>query len=409
MSSPKSIAILGAGCAGTAVARELLQHGFEGKIDLFDSREDFSTPQRWCFWDRSSSPYAQWATHHWPSWILQDEHQRVEATATDYQYFHVPASAYFQQEHTKLRKDDRVHFHLGTSVNQVTTSQGSYTVEAQDQTWEADCVLDARHQPQHPTNQREISLYQNFVGVVVETPQPRFNQEAVTLMDFHVPVSPSLKSIGLPFLYILPYSPTKALLELTIFSPKKVPFSELRTELEQLLTTYRPLNTLEEEEGSLWLSPNTRQQSQPVQPGYYLAGASSGCLRPASGYAFLSIQRQAKELAQHLVNGAELPKWSTTLNSLDRLLLELIASQPHELPACFTQLFKHCPGPALIRFMTDCPRAMDYARVIAALPKRPFLRTGWQHYFGKQPEPSAKPSEASPHSHRLTEHYEFPR
>ncbi|MEN0021475.1 MAG: lycopene cyclase family protein [Planctomycetota bacterium] len=123
-----TVAILGAGCSGTAVARELLEQGFEGDIHLIDARSDFSRSQRWCFWEKADSPLGQMASHSWDCWKVDDLGMATTSHSERYRYFHIPSQQYFAREHAKLAASTHVHLHLGERVLSTEPLPNGHTV-----------------------------------------------------------------------------------------------------------------------------------------------------------------------------------------------------------------------------------------------------------------------------------------
>ncbi len=62
---------------------------------------------------------------------------------------------------------------------------------------------------------KEYYLLQHFKGWIIETENPVFNSSEATLMDFRVS-----QQHGTTFVYVMPFSATKALVEYTLFTEK---------------------------------------------------------------------------------------------------------------------------------------------------------------------------------------------
>ncbi|MEC7278744.1 MAG: lycopene cyclase family protein, partial [Candidatus Thermoplasmatota archaeon] len=73
---------------------------------------------------------------------------------------------------------------------------------------DADLVFDSR-----PPRSSSNAMLQHFHGLEVEIDRPAFDDSTAILMDFRVD-----QSHGMHFIYLLPFSKTRALVESTIFS-----------------------------------------------------------------------------------------------------------------------------------------------------------------------------------------------
>ena len=47
--------IVGAGCSGLALARQLAIQGYQGSVNIIDSRLDFTNDKTWCYWSEKDS------------------------------------------------------------------------------------------------------------------------------------------------------------------------------------------------------------------------------------------------------------------------------------------------------------------------------------------------------------------
>ena len=65
--------ILGAGCAGLALAAALVDAGVREQILLVDRRTSFENDRTWCFWDTGDIPWAHLATRRWEAWNVRTE------------------------------------------------------------------------------------------------------------------------------------------------------------------------------------------------------------------------------------------------------------------------------------------------------------------------------------------------
>jgi lycopene beta-cyclase len=113
-------------------------------------------------------------------------------------------------------------------------------------------------------------------------------------------------------------------------------------------------------------------------PSYVFAGLYAGGARPSSGYAFQRIQAWAQACAVSLVEQNRLQpfakdKWLQ--RHMDDLFLYVIKSQPKMASSLFKALFKHCPHPALVKFMSDQASLYDAFCVMKSLPTFLFIQS----------------------------------
>ncbi|MER3428968.1 MAG: hypothetical protein C4334_12935 [Pyrinomonas sp.] len=368
------ILILGAGCAGTLLAHYLGEEGFDGEIALCDARTSFDHEQRWCSWSDDRDDLSHLATRKWRSWLVGDAQKTVIKSSTRYVYREIYAPNFFEHFHTAWRhkRGGQIRLFRGERVIKVEPQKDGVYVSTDRRKWRARLVFDARHRasPQSQTAPTKAPFKQDFVGWVVRLPQPAFDPATVTLMDFQ----PSSADF-LHFIYVLPYSANSALVESTCFA-----LGEISREFhETSLTNYirrkfgRDFEVVSEEAGLLPMHPIKPLQMKNV----HAIGVAGGCARPSSGYAFHRIQRQARSIAEAIVRRKPIPQrvWPIKYGLFDELFLCTLARNFQEAARFFVQLFERTDADALIRFMRDESTLEDDLSVIAALPKRPFIRT----------------------------------
>jgi lycopene beta-cyclase len=109
-------------------------------------------------------------------------------------------------------------------------------------------------------------------------------------------------------------------------------------------------------------------------------------VKGSTGYGFLAIQKWSQSIAQNIAAGRyqRLPEPRSWLSTcMDRIFLSFLAEHPSQAPEVFFHLFQRVPSDRLVRFLSDKASIMDRLRVIAAMPKRPFIRQARRITFAR--------------------------
>ena len=188
----------------------------------------------------------------------------------------------------------------------------------------------------------------------------------MTLMDFRVP-SPH----GLAFAYVLPFTATRALVEVAILASAPADPARLTTSLEGYLDERigKPVKVLGTETGVLPMTPAAFSGVLPS--GFVSIGAGGGAVRPSSGYAFGRILRATATSAAALCSGLR-PRpltLATKYRVLDTLFLRLLRDDPPSARRAFMAMFTKVPPDRLIRFLTEASSPWDDWLLGMALPK----------------------------------------
>lgn len=252
----------------------------------------------------------------------------------------------------------------------------------------AGCVIDARG----PTAAEPPTAtgYQKFVGMEIETERP-WPDAAPTVMDASVP-----QDDGFRFVYVLPFTPNRILIEDTHFSDgprlNKPLFRQRIAEYADARNVGR-WRVVREEAGVLpmpWVGGGVYvPDSGPLPVGY-----AGGWFHPATGYSLPVAVRVALAIANATPTGARtaLRKLAERVSPrqrfgrfLNRLLFTLVV--PDQRWQVFRRLYRAVPDATLNRFYALDFGPLDAARMVVGWPP-PVALSRLLH----RPEPTPCPS-----------------
>jgi lycopene beta-cyclase len=367
------VVILGGGCAGLSLAAQLAQPGGAAlRTVILEPRGHYSNDRTWSAWRGKPHLFSSCASASWAGWRVAAGGRAVIRGHAQRCYETIPASAFHAEAQRRIAAAPQISLRLGVFALRTGADNDGAWVDTPQRRLRARIVVDTR--PPKPV--AGAGLLQTFTGLEIETERPCFDPAVADLMLFD---APSRQHIS--FMYGLPLSATRALLELTRFSAHAMaPPSEAEV-LARLAGTQMAAGGKYKicrfETGTLAMRPGL---PPPLQHRRLLRlGTLAGAARPATGYAFVSIQQQAEALAAKLRQGtdaalgwqpAPLPAW---MRFMDRLFLRVLRHHPARGPELLLSLFEHCPPSALIRFLSGDASLADAAAVAIALPPAPFL------------------------------------
>jgi lycopene beta-cyclase len=105
-------------------------------------------------------------------------------------------------------------------------------------------------------------------------------------------------------------------------------------------------------------------------------GVSSARLKASSGYALTRIVEEGAGIVRSLEHQGHpfaRPAGSAFYRFLDGVLLEVWASEPEEIPTIFGAMFVRNPADRVLRFLDQRAGPWQVLRLVATLPKRPFV------------------------------------
>src|SRR5579875_592753 len=275
----KSIVILGAGLSGLSLALALLDEGVAGGIVLVDRRRTWGRDRTWCTWETENLRFQELADHRWWTWRTRRGDAWTEHRTARFPYLHLGSETVYEAALDRLERDPRVVLRTGERVRAVRATADGPEIVTDRETFLAGRVVDALG-PRSPLRAAladpAAGFAQRFLGWEVEADAPAFDPGSVTLMDFRPP-----ESGALTFLYVLPFTATRALVEHTTIGPAgaRGPSAERRRDLlgaelgERL--GIREWRILHEERGAIPMSPRNGASSPPL----LCVGAAAGAIR----------------------------------------------------------------------------------------------------------------------------------
>jgi len=378
------LAIIGGGCAGLSLACALARKHVKQSVLVIEPRTDYDNDRSWCFWASDSEDaltsqalgplpaYFRREIHHrWPSWAFGQIDQPVtikQAPGSSYQYLR--ASDFYQVCRQAIEASATVDLQLGQTAQTIVPVAAGWEITTDKQVITARHVIDTRGPARVRADQ--ATLQQVFLGAEIELDVPA----EIDMRTAELMTDMRLVNGEFCFTYILPYSPTRLLVEVTFFARTIPERALLDAELAGVLERrgWAQARVVRQEYAVLPMGlPAARVlPGQPPQ-----AGTGGGALRASSGYGFLRIQRWANHCAQHYLATGQIighPKAALWWRSMDQLFLDVIAANPSLAPEIFERMLKRTEPARFVRFMSDQAGTMDCVRIMGCLPKRPFLQ-----------------------------------
>jgi lycopene beta-cyclase len=221
---------------------------------------------------------------------------------------------------------------------------------------------------------RHRYLLQHFVGWEVEADHDVFDPTTAEFMDFRGEQHHEAR-----FIYVLPFSRRRALVEYTLFSEQVLPQAHYETALRDHL---RGLGVTEFriEAVEIGAIPMT-DHPLPAANGAHIVnlGTRAGRAKPSTGYAFKRIQEHSARLVQALAATGTPPpnltgdRWQFHL--FDTLLLDIMQRRGETTRDIFTELFRRNSVERLFDFLDERTSALENLQVMNSVTPWPFLRS----------------------------------
>ena len=368
------IAIIGAGLAGIQLALALARDSWSSdkSILLLDKDSKNRNDRTWSFWEAGEGKWDDILSGSWDKAWFKGPDQSIKLDLSPYTYKTLRGIDFYNYSREQLSDHKQIHW-IQDECHSVIQSKNGFQIIGEHSQYYAKEIFDSR-MPHEFIEKKHQNTYllQHFKGRVVTSNEALFDPEAVTMMNF-ADTSPGLTH----FIYILPFSSQKALIEYTVFSNRLLTEAEYDRQLNEYIGKKFPSNSLETMEEEFGVIPMTDFPFHTYhRPGWNLIGTAGGWVKPSTGYAFKNSERNAAIIVDNLKKGKRAYSGihSSRRRFLDRIFLNLLDVENEQGPQIFQQMYLRNPVARIFRFLDEESSIWDELRIISGFTPWPFLR-----------------------------------
>jgi lycopene beta-cyclase len=220
-------------------------------------------------------------------------------------------------------------------------------------------------------NHKHLNYLQHFKGWMIEVAEDTFDPNLPLFMDFDIEQDNDCR-----FVYSLPISKTKALVEYTGFSKKGLEDNLYDLQLKKYIETkltQKPYTIVDVEKGTI-----------PMYESLFVnlygervinIGTAGGYSKPSTGYTFYFIQQNIQSLVAQLEKRKDklhAPKRSNKYALYDNIFLDVIDQKKIEARSIFSDLFQKNDVQDLLAFLNEESSLLQDLRIMNSLPKTIF-------------------------------------
>jgi len=374
---------IGLGAANSLIIKQMYAHDMlsTASLVIIEPDEKILNDKTFCFWAQDEEitelGFASLINHSWERLGINDD---VPQSVWPYTYHHISSLTLYDEIRSILSSCNAEFIReRGESVAK-NPDAPILTIRTPNHTVNAKHVFDSRPPRWNPPQSNQTLLLQSFYGWRITTEEPQFDSNTFTMMDFSVD-----QAIATQFVYILPFSSTHALIELTRFGANPIDYEYAQEQLNAYCKQKQFGNyTVESEEhGIIPMSTCSISENQQYD-NLFRTGSGAGRIKPSTGYAFKEMARDAIHIVKSL-NYEKPPKRviqrSGRFAFYDRLLLKILELHPHRGKEIFERLFLHAHGTRVLQFLEEKTSFIEDISIFMALPKTLFMKYAIKDIF----------------------------
>lgn len=370
------IIIAGGGLSGLSLAWYLARGGYDGKVLIVDSVFAPTNDKTWCFWTNKDPYFREVVYKKWKkTWVSVLDYSTFRYLS-EYSYYCIRSGDFREYVLTELKKHKNFDL-LEENILDLTSNKNKAVLLTKNgDSYLANHIFQSVMKPKGlDSSSVKYPLKQHFLGWEISTHEPAFDPETFTIMDFDNDFRP-----GVGFMYVLPFTQQRALLEFTVFSENVLDKKQYKKKIKHYLYHQFGLDkdhyTIQRKEFGV-----IPMEDRPYLPFYenniINLGSVGGQTKPSTGYTFSSIQDYTSKLAHNLIQGFDpLPPTPSKFKYryYDLLLLHILSNSSSESLEVFRSLFKKNNFDEIFRFLGEETNFRQDLKIMSSVPYIPFFK-----------------------------------
>lgn len=372
--------IAGMGCAGLSFAMQLRASGIKfSKVILVDEHLKNKNDRTWCFWTRRTENWFDPIIFKkWEKFTFKSKNVHKIFSLTPYRYLMIRGIDFYQYCLNTLKADSRFEIITG-KIENIGTRDDMAFLTTETRSFTANYLLNSAFRTLN-IKANHTNFIQHFKGWLVETQSHTFDMDVPVFMDFDIDQQGDCR-----FVYILPFSANKALIEYTGFSKDQLTNEEYDRELKKYLETklaQTEYTIVETEQGKIPMYES--DFINPFGNKVMNIGTAGGYSKPSTGYTFYFIQKNIETLLNQLQNRGSTPaeiKRKGKYSFYDKVLMDVIAKKEIEAQFVYSNLFQKNKIQDLLAFLNEDSTLKQDIKIMNSVPKVIFVKSALKKLF----------------------------
>lgn len=358
----------GCGCAAFSILVRMAKHSklVNKKILIIDKKEKIKNDRTWSWWEEQPNPFSHLAIQQWDKFELGFDGKYTSVFISPFQYKTIFADKFYAYSRQQIENLNNITW-VKENIEEVLANG---TVKTKSRNYTSDFVFNSLYNIQLQPN--DILLWQHFLGHFIETENEVFDIHQATWMDFNVK-----QQNGSTFMYVLPFSTKRALVEYTIFSDTILPQTVYAEQIDiylkqQNIGAYKVYDMeFDKIPMTTFIFPKRDHKTLYI-------GSAGGATRASTGFTFNGIQQQADQIICLMLQN-KLHQYQYTLSErvhqqLDKVVLRLLHRKTLSGGAIFGSLFQKNPAPKILKFLSGNTSVFETLQVMNSVKRTKFIK-----------------------------------
>ena len=361
--------ICGGGASGLLLSNALLsdKHFNDKKILVIEKDRKTDNDKTFGFWNDKESVLDNIVFKEWEYAEFRDSNSHNSFLLSPYKYKMIKSNEFYSYIGNKISKASNFTY-LNSTVNEI--DQVNNKVKTDDGEFSCSIIFSSIYN--EVSFKKYPLLKQHFIGWTIETKNESFDDNKFTFMDFSVDQKDEIR-----FMYILPFSKNKALIEYTLFSSDIISDDEYEKEIKAYLKKSNILNysIVEKEKGMIPMTcyPFFEKNTD----NYFQIGTAGGWSKPSTGYTIKNSIEKIDIIINSLKQNKPLSKnrFKNRFWYYDLLFLDVLIASRGKGSQVFSDLFKNNDPIKIFKFLDEKTSLMEELSIFLSVDIKTFVRS----------------------------------
>jgi len=364
--------ICGAGASGLLLANSMIEDNFfrDKKILLIEKDNKSINDRTWGFWDNKVNVLDSIIFKSWDNAEFIDSSFRKNFSLSPYKYMMVKAVDFYSHFLEKI--DNASNFeYVNASISEIVSNTNHNYVNTSIGKFSSKLIFSSLPLNNNINFNKYPLLNQSFIGWTIETVEDVFDENKMTLMDFDRDQKNETR-----FIYTLPFSSKRALIEYTLFSETLISDKEYEDGIKEYLNK-RGINdyrVLEKEKGNIPMTCFPFEKSNTDKLIHI--GTAGGWTKPSTGYTIKNTIEKTEELISLIKSNKPLKKFKKRNRFwyYDLLLLDVLKSTKGNGYKSFSYMFKRNNPIKILKFLDEKTNLNEELPILLSVNKIVFIK-----------------------------------
>ena len=361
--------ICGGGASGLLLSNAFISDKFfnDKKILIIEKESKTTNDKTFGFWNDKESVLDEMVFKEWEFAEFKDSNSYNTFLLNPYKYKMIKSNQFYSHIGNKILKAANFKY-LNSNINEI--DEINNIVKTDDGEFSSSIIFSSIY---NEVNFKKYPLLkQHFIGWTIETKSETFDDNKITFMDFSVDQKDEIR-----FMYILPFSKNKALVEYTLFSKELISDNEYEKEIKSYLkeNNIQGYTIKEKEKGMIPMTCYPFFENN--TDTYFQIGTAGGWSKPSTGYTIKNSIKKIDVLIESLKQNKPLSKirFKNRFWYYDLLFLDVLIASKGKGSQVFSDLFKNNDPIKIFKFLDENTSVVEELSIFLSVDIKTFVRS----------------------------------